>query len=103
VQAWGLREQQRRRLELETREAQASLTFEVVRSKDGQAVALSGVREGSEAWRSGVRRGHRVAAISDPVRTNEMWPLGNTSSGRYVRDALKLRSAPFVRLDIDTR
>lgn len=89
-------------MELDTQEAKASLRFDAVGKGRKQAVVVTAIAPGCEAYERGVRPGHQVLAISDPVRNSEMWDLGDMSSGRFVRDALKLRASPTVNINIDT-
>ena len=91
------------RIELDTREAKSTIRFEAFRNGSEQSIVVSQIVEESEAWRNGVRVGHQILAISDPVRPNEMWEISSMSSGRFVRDALRTRVSAFVCMVFDIR
>ena len=85
-------------VELPTRDAQASLRLEVVPAARGRAILVASVAEGSAAEAAGVRPGMRLLKISDPVRLNELWELGERSSLKYVQDAVRLRRGGTIAL-----
>lgn len=88
------------RVELGTAGAQASLGLAATAVGRGKAIMISRVAPGSEAEQAGVRPGQRLLAVSDPVRRDEVWPLGDRSSLRYVRDALRMRRCDTVTLEL---
>jgi hypothetical protein len=85
-------------VELPTRDTQASLQLEMVPAERGRAILIAGVAEGSAAEAAGVRPGMRLLKISDPVRLNELWELGDRSSLKYVQDAVRLRRGGTIAL-----
>ena len=54
----------------------------------GQQVIVVGVMEGSQADKAGIVPGMKLLAISDAVRTDVTWPLGNRPSLRFVKDTV---------------
>jgi hypothetical protein len=85
-------------VELPTRDAQASLRLVAAPAARGRAILVAGVAEGSAAEAAGVRPGMRLLKISDPVRLNELWHLGERSSLKYVQDAVRLRRGGTIVL-----
>ena len=89
------------RLELPTRDVRSAVKLEAGLSGRDQVVLIASVEEGSEAWRAGVRPGQRLAGISDPNISGQVWELGGNSSFRFVKDAMRMRMASTITLDID--
>eukprot|EP00878_Enallax_costatus_P003043 GHUV01003241.1.p1 GENE.GHUV01003241.1~~GHUV01003241.1.p1 ORF type:complete len:296 (+),score=96.02 GHUV01003241.1:190-1077(+) len=85
-----------------TAEARSTLRFELLPNGKGHAVVVSAVAEGSSAQQCGVKRGMKLAAISDPIRRDEMWELQDRPSLRYIRDVMRMRSAAYIELCFDT-
>jgi hypothetical protein len=90
------------KLNLNTAEARNSLQLAPVPYGKGSAVIIQNIVEGCEAWRAGVRQGHRLVAISDPINLIQVWPLDHMVSARFVRESLRMRNSVWIRLDFDT-
>lgn len=89
-----------RRLELPTQEAQAALRLATVRQGRGSAIVIAEVAPGSAPAAAGCRPGQQLLAVSDPVRRNEMWRLDGNSSLRYTRQAIRMRVAGDIVLEL---
>lgn len=86
-----------RRLELSTEQVQSGIEFSKVSCGRGTAVVIQSVQPGplSEA---GLVVGQRLVGISDPIQADQVWPLRENASLRYVRDAIRMRRADTVTL-----
>lgn len=63
-------------VEVPTADARMCVRFTVVPTGPAQqAIVVESVAEGSSVAQTGVQRGMRLTAISDPVRRNEVWQL----------------------------
>lgn len=90
----------RLQLELPTAEAQATLRFAAVRAGRGKAIIVDAVAADGAAAAAGVRPGQQLLSLSDPIRAGETWPLNERVSLRYVRDAIRMRRAPYIALEL---
>jgi predicted metalloprotease with PDZ domain len=77
------------------------LLLEARTVKKNQEIIISGVRQASKLWESGVRPGDKLVAISDPNLEDVVWELDSTSSLRFVRDALRMRIPDTITLEVE--
>ncbi|KAL4535207.1 hypothetical protein Ndes2437A_g05937 [Nannochloris sp. 'desiccata'] len=87
-------------VEIATSEAQTALKFAAVRVGGGKAIVVEAVAVGSEAAEAGIRPGQQLFSLSDPIRPTETWMLNDRASLRYIRDAVRMRRAPFIMLEL---
>lgn len=93
-------EDDRFQVEIPTSEAQSALKFSAVRVGGGKAIIIEAVAIGSEAEEAGIRPGQQLLSLSDPIRPQERWTLNDRASLRYIRDAVRMRRAPFIMLEL---
>lgn len=63
-------------VEIPTAEARSCVRFTVVPTGPAQqAIVVEAVADGSSAAQSGIQRGMKLTAISDPVRRDDVWEL----------------------------
>ena len=48
---------------------------------------------------AGVRRGHRLLGLSDPLRTGVMWPLLDRPSLVFIRDTLRMSRSKDIEME----
>jgi hypothetical protein len=89
-------------VEIAASEAQTALKFAAVRMGGGKAIVVEAVAVGSEAAEAGIRPGQQVLSLSDPIRPNETWILNDRASLRYIRDAVRMRRAPFIVIELSS-
>jgi len=87
-------------VEIATSEAQTALKFAAVRVGGGKAIVVEAVAVGSEAAEAGIRPGQQLYSLSDPIRPSETWIVNDRASLRYVRDAVRMRRASFIMLEL---
>mmetsp|Transcript_1790 Transcript_1790/g.5212 ORF Transcript_1790/g.5212 Transcript_1790/m.5212 type:complete len:226 (+) Transcript_1790:764-1441(+) len=78
-------------VELWTRAAQRDIRFGGILEGRGRAIIVTSVAPGSEAEEMGIEPGSKLVAISDPVRSGDLWELNERASLRFVRDSLQMR------------
>lgn len=83
-------------------DARQALQMQVVKEGKGQAIEISAVRPGSGAEQAGVRVGHRVRALMDPVRSGEFMRLNDRPSLRFVLDVINMTLRSEVVMELDT-
>jgi hypothetical protein len=66
----------------------------------GDVIVVSGVASASEAFQQGVRPGMTLLYVSDPARPEEIWDVNPGSSLTFVRDAVRYRNFPGIRLGL---
>ena len=88
------------RLELPTEDVQANVRLMGVRQGRGAAIVIAAVEPGSAAAAAGVRPGQQLLAVSDPIRRGEFWQINGQSSLRYVRQAISMRVADSIALQL---
>lgn len=71
-----------------------------VRQGSGAAIVVAAVEPGSAAAAAGVRPGQQLLAVSDPIRRGEFWQINGQSSLRYVRQAIAMRVADTIALQL---
>mmetsp|Transcript_33110 Transcript_33110/g.98475 ORF Transcript_33110/g.98475 Transcript_33110/m.98475 type:complete len:348 (-) Transcript_33110:757-1800(-) len=86
-------------LTLDANPLRSSLLLQLLPEGRGQAVVVVGVLEGSEADKVGIVPGQKVVSISDPVRPDEMWPLNDRPSLRFVKDTLAAMRSKRVKVE----
>lgn len=87
-------------LDLPTSEAQTTIRFSSVSVGRGTAIVVAAVAAGSSAEAAGVHPGQQLLALSDPIRADETWKLNERASLRYVRDAVRMRRADYLVLEL---
>ncbi len=95
-------ENSRIQVEISTNDAQTALRFSAVRVGGGKAIVVEAVAEGSEAEEAGIRPGQQLFSLSDPIRPQETWFLNDRASLRYIKDAVRMRRAPFIMLELSS-
>ena len=88
------------RLELPTEDVQSNVRLMGVRQGRGAAIVIAAVEPGSAAAAAGVRPGQQLLAVSDPIRRGEFWQINGQSSLRYVRQAISMRVADSIALQL---
>lgn len=88
------------RLELPTEDVQANVRLMGVRQGRGAAIVIAAVEPGSAAAAAGVRPGQQLLAVSDPIRRGEFWQINGQSSLRYVCQAISMRVAETITLQL---
>ncbi|GMH44411.1 hypothetical protein BSKO_12363 [Bryopsis sp. KO-2023] len=78
--------------------AKEDLKFGLVGEGRIQYVVVTQVMPDSPCAEAGVKVGQKVLEVSDPVRYTEMWELKENASLRFVRDAVRYRSANTIDL-----
>ena len=71
-----------------------------VRQGRGAAIVVAAVEPGSAAAAAGVKPGQQLLAVSDPIRRGEFWQINGQSSLRYVRQAIAMRVADSIALQL---
>lgn len=89
-----------RSLELATADLQASVQLTALQLGRDMAIVVAAVAPGSAAAAAGCKPGQRLLAVSDPVRRGERWRLNGQSSLRYVRQAIRMRVADSIELQL---
>ncbi|CAD7697581.1 unnamed protein product [Ostreobium quekettii] len=89
------------RVTISTEDAQQALQWDLLQERTGQIVVVSAVAPGSQAQQVGIAVGYRLCSISDPVRPDEMWPLNDRASVRFVRDSIKFRRPGTINLEFE--
>ncbi|KAI7840903.1 hypothetical protein COHA_005431 [Chlorella ohadii] len=88
------------KLELPTEDVQSNVRLMGVRQGSGAAIVVAAVEPGSVAAAAGVRPGQQLLAVSDPIRRGEFWQINSQSSLRYVRQAIAMRVADTIALQL---
>ncbi|PRW59574.1 hypothetical protein C2E21_1826 [Chlorella sorokiniana] len=88
------------KLELPTEDVQANVRLMGVRQGRGAAIVIAAVEPGSAAAAAGLRPGQQLLAVSDPIRRGEFWQINGQSSLRYVRQAIAMRVADTIALQL---
>lgn len=76
--------------------------FDVRPLKKGQAIYVEDVSPGTTAYEAGIRPGQRLLAISDAVRTEQMWALEDRPSLKFVRMTLQMLRRNPVQIVVET-
>eukprot|EP00798_Chlamydomonas_sp_ICE-L_P017655 gene17655-24001_t len=76
---------------VEAQDKTLNLLLENLADGAGQAVVVVGVLEDSPADKAGIVAGMKVLAVSDPVKTTDMFMMNERPSLRFVKDALRMR------------
>ena len=79
---------------------QSNVRLMGVRQGSGAAIVVAAVEPGSAAAAAGVRPGQQLLAVSDPIRRGEFWQINGQSSLRYVRQAIAMRVADTIALQL---
>lgn len=100
-------------VEIPTRDARSSIRFTVVPTGPAsQAIVVEAVADSSSAAEAGIQRGMKLAAISDPVRRNEVWELQVSQAGGcgfcgswpvFCGPVFPIRVRPPVRVAVGNR
>jgi len=85
---------------LKANELQRSLLLDVLPEGKGQALVVVGVLEGSQADAAGIIPGQKILSISDPIRQDEMWSVGDRPSLRFFKDTLQVMRNKDVTIEL---
>lgn len=88
------------RLELPTCDIQTCVKFDSFPIGGNRAIVVSQVAPGSESAAVGLRPGMQLLALSDPIQPDLTWSLSGSASLRYVRDAVRMRRADYILLEV---
>ena len=88
------------RLKLPTRDVHAAVKFNALPMGRNRAIVVSQVAAGSESAAAGLRPGMQLLALSDPIQPDITWSLSDSASLRYIRDAVRMRRADYMLLEV---
>eukprot|EP00200_Dunaliella_tertiolecta_P004650 CAMPEP_0202352770 /NCGR_PEP_ID=MMETSP1126-20121109/8820_1 /ASSEMBLY_ACC=CAM_ASM_000457 /TAXON_ID=3047 /ORGANISM="Dunaliella tertiolecta, Strain CCMP1320" /LENGTH=289 /DNA_ID=CAMNT_0048945029 /DNA_START=1195 /DNA_END=2064 /DNA_ORIENTATION=- len=75
-----------------------SVCLEILPLGSGQAITVTDVEKGSIAEQAGLASGQAIVGISDALRDDQIWPITNRPTMRFLKQVLRMRMRGQVQL-----